>query len=158
MPLIQWIMQNLNKKYIIQGSGGIIIYGDSIESFTEYKFSKLVKFNIGSTGYDLNGYPWTITGVHVASNEEVTYFAKTGKIENSFKNSKIVVNQLPVISNFIDLAKTPIYNLPIYEDKYKRFSQEIKKQCTDRLNVLQNCLDRPIEDLPTYQGKRTIKV
>jgi len=86
-------MQNLNKKYIIQGSGEVIIYGNSIESFIEYKFSKLVKFNIGSTGYDLNGYPWTITGVHVSSNDEVLYFAKSGKINSSFKNSDIFVNR-----------------------------------------------------------------
>ena len=128
MPLIQWIMQNLSKKYIIQGSGGVIIYGDSIESFTEYKFNKLVKFNIGSTGYDLNGYPWTITGVHISSNEEITYFAKTGKINSSFKNSKIFVNR-----------------------------KEIKNDCADCLCSLQKCLDRPIENLPTYQGKKIIK-
>lgn len=73
MPLIQWVMQNLNKKYIIQDSGEIIIYDSSIQSFTEYKFGKLVKFNIGSIGYDSQGYPWTITGVHVSSNDEVLY-------------------------------------------------------------------------------------
>lgn len=93
MPLIQWVMQNLNKKYIIQDSGEIIIYDSSIQSFTEYKFGKLVKFNIGSIGYDSQGYPWTITGVHVSSNDEVLYFAKSGKIKSSFKNSKIFVNR-----------------------------------------------------------------
>lgn len=95
MPLIQWIMQNLNKTNQVVGSGGIIIYGDSAldARYTEYLFAQAVKFNIGATGFDTSGYPWTITGVHVSSNGEITYFAKSGKRKRSFKDTTIFVNQ-----------------------------------------------------------------
>ena len=95
MPLIQWIMQNLNKTNVVVGSGGIIIYGDSAidARYTEYLYAKSVKFNIGSTGFDIFGHPWTVTGIHVASNGEITYFAKSGKTRSSFKDSSIFVNQ-----------------------------------------------------------------
>ena len=160
MPLIQWIMQNLGKNYRIQGSGGIVIYGDAAKDarYTEYLFSIPVKFAIGATGFDLNGYPWTITSIHVASNDEVTYFAKTGNRTNSFKDRKIQVNQLPVYPNFIDLNKIPVQNLPVYENKYQIMQQEAQKHCLERLDTLAYCLDRPLENLPTYSGKAIIKV
>ena len=160
MPLIQWIMQNLGKTYRVEGSGGIIIYGDAAKDarYTEYLFRQAVKFEIGATGFDLNGYPWVITGVHVASNDEVTYFAKSGTRRNKFKDTRIVVNQLPVYPNFIDLQKVPIQNLPVYENKYQIMQEEIQKHCYERLDNLEFCLNKPMENLPTYEGKRIIKV
>lgn len=130
MPLIQWIMQNLGKNYVIKGSGTIVIYGDSAKDarYSENFYQQIVKFSIGSTGFDLNGYPWVITGVHVATNGEVTYFGKSGTKRRTFKDSTIVVNQ------------------------------EDNMSCIAKLECLQNALNKPLENLPTYEGKRVMKV
>ena len=66
MPLIQWIMQNLQiyRTPSYAASGTIFLYGDkTIASFSENYFARTVKFDIGSIGFDLSGTPWTVTGI-----------------------------------------------------------------------------------------------
>lgn len=126
MPLIQWIMQNLQiyRTPAYTASGTIFLYGDkTIASFSENYFARTVKFNIGSTGFDLAGTRWTVTGISVYSNQETVYTAKKNGVIKIFRDSEILVNQIPV----------------------------------DCLNSLQKCLDKPIENLPTYEGRRKIR-
>ena len=99
MPLIQWIMQNMQIYRIpsYTASGTIFLYGDkTIASFSENYFARTVKFNIGSIGFDLSGTPWTVTGISAYSNQEAIYTAKkNGKIK-VFRDSEILVNQSPI--------------------------------------------------------------
>lgn len=127
MPLIQWIMQNLQiyRLPAYTASGTIFLYGDqTIANFSENYFKSTIKFSIGSKGYDLSGSSWTIIGISAFSNSETLYTAKKGNVVKTFRDTEINVNQVPF-------------------------------NC---LNALQACLDKPMENLPTYEGKRKIRV
>ena len=99
MPLIQWIMQNMQIYRIpsYAASGTIFLYGDkAIASFSENYFARTVKFDIGSIGFDLSGTPWTVTGISAYSNQETIYTAKKNKTIKAFRDSEILVNQIPI--------------------------------------------------------------
>ena len=118
MPLIQWVMQNLNKfvlKY--EGSGEVVLYGN--ETITAYKdfYRNSVKFSIGAKGYDISGKVWVITGVSVNSNSETVYKANIGNLTRYFSDSEILVNQKRRLFVFPDLDAIPLENLPIYQGK-----------------------------------------
>ena len=120
MPLIQWVMQNLNKFVLKQeGSGKVVLYGDeTMTSQTDfYSNSKLAKFNIGAKGYDVSGRVWVITGISVNSNSETVYKAKKGNLTKFFNDSEIFVNQKKKAFVFPNLDDIPLENLPIYQPK-----------------------------------------
>lgn len=99
MPLIQWIMQNIQiyRTPSYAASGTIFFYGDkTIASFSENYFARTVKFDIGSIGFDLSGTPWTVTGISAYSNQETIYTAKKNKTIKAFRDSEILVNQIPI--------------------------------------------------------------
>lgn len=99
MPLIQWIMQNLQiyRTPSYAASGTIFLYGDkTIASFSENYFARTVKFDIGSIGFDLSGTPWTVTAISAYSNQETIYTAKKNGTIKAFRDSEILVNQIPI--------------------------------------------------------------
>ena len=99
MPLIQWIMQNLQiyRTPSYAASGTIFLYGDkAIASFSENYFARTVKFDIGSIGFDLSGTPWTVTAISAYSNQETIYTAKKNGTIKAFRDSEILVNQIPI--------------------------------------------------------------
>lgn len=126
MPLIQWVMQNLQiyRLPAYTASGTIFLYSDkTIASFSENYFARTVKFDIGSIGFDLSGTPWTVTAISAYSNQETIYTAKKNGTIKAFRDSEILVNQIPINS----------------------------------LDSLQKFLEKPIENLPTYEGRRKIR-
>ena len=99
MPLIQWIMQNLQiyRTPSYAASGTIFLYGDkTIASFSENYFARTVKFDIGSIGFDLSGTPWTVTAISAYSNQETIYTAKKNGTIKAFRDSEILVNRIPI--------------------------------------------------------------
>lgn len=141
MPLIQWIMQNLGmgrKKLSHTSTGTVVLYGQAENTnYTEaYFVAAAIKFQIGSKSFDQYGNTWTVTGISAYSSNEPVYTAKSGTVVAQFSDSELFVNQIQSNAYLMDKLN-------------KKFA------CLDDL---QNCIDKPNENLPTYQGKRTIKV
>lgn len=141
MPLIQWIMQNLGmgrRKISYVGAGTIILYGQAENTgYTEaYFVTTAIKFQIGSKSFDQYGNVWTVTGISAYSSNEPVYTVKSGAIVAKFADSELFVNQIQSNAYLMD-----------------KLNREFA--C---LETLQDCVDKPNENLPTYQGKRTIKV
>jgi len=166
MPFIQWIMQNLGF-YIIPpyvASGNITVFSDkTVASFTENYFKATVKFDLSATGFDVEGTKWTITGISAYSNEETLYFAKKGFNKAQFKDTQILVNQIPVnsIERLQQIIDLPLENLPTYENESYTINQTQilnDSNLLGSINNLQTIVDKPLENLPTYQGLRKIKV
>jgi hypothetical protein len=141
MPLIQWIMQNLGmgrKKLSHTSTGTVILYGqaENTNYIESYFATAAIKFQIGSKSFDQYGNIWTVTGISAYSSDEPVYTAKSGTIVAQFSDSELFVNQIQSNAYLMDKLN-------------KNFA---------RLESLQESIDKPNEDLPTYQGTRTIKV
>lgn len=141
MPLIQWIMQNLGmgrKKLSHTSAGTVILYGKAENTgyIEAYFVAAAIKFQIGSKSFDQYGNIWTVTGISAYSSDEPVYTAKSGSVVAQFSDSELFVNQIQSNAYLMDKLN-------------KNFA---------RLENLQNLIDKPNEDLPTYQGTRTIKV
>ena len=137
MPLIQWIMQNLGmgrKKLSHTSAGTVILYGQAENTgyIEAYFVAAAIKFQIGSKSFDQYGNIWTVTGISAYSSDEPVYTAKSGSVVARFSDSELFQS-----------------NAYLMDKLNKNFA---------RLENLQNLIDKPNEDLPTYQGTRTIKV
>ena len=134
-------MQNLGmgrKKLSHTSAGTVILYGQAENTgyIEAYFVAAAIKFQIGSKSFDQYGNIWTVTGISAYSSDELVYTAKSGSVVAQFSDSELFVNQIQSNAYLMDKLN-------------KNFA---------RLENLQNLIDKPNEDLPTYQGTRTIKV
>ncbi len=161
MPLIQWIMQNLStsslQKYT--GSGTILIYGEAATRFSENFYYRTVKFDLNSKGFDLLGTAWTVTGISAYSDAETVYTVQKGKTKSSFSDSQILVNQIPrdIISCLENILPDEEENFPTYDGMTTLNGLSNVASDFSFLEKRQSVLNKPLENLPTYEGIRKIR-
>lgn len=119
MPLIQWIM-NLLQKPPIRGSGGVVLSGTSriIESYYAFdgsgfiyldsltqssfktfgsgNFRQVIQYSVGDAVYDLNGNKWQVIDFHGYGSKETEYTVRFGNATRKYRDSELV--------SYIDLS------------------------------------------------------
>lgn len=119
MPFVQWIMQNLGKNFVYDGSGTVVVYGSASTRRSENFFDVPIRFSIGAKAFDIGGSVWTITGISASSSGETKYTAVRGTSIRKFYDSEIFVNQQKF--NCLDQLQRcldkPIENFPAHAGK-----------------------------------------
>lgn len=119
MPLIQWIM-NLLEKPPIRGKGGVLVSGtakilesfyafdgsgfiyldsltqSSFKTFGSGNFRQIIQYAVGDLVYDLNGNKWQVIDFHAYGSKETEYTVKFGDVIRKYKDSEL--------SPYIDLG------------------------------------------------------
>lgn len=112
MPLIQWIM-NLLEKPPIRGSGGVVMSGtakilesfyafdgsgfiyldsltqSSFKTFGSGNFRQVIQYAVGDVVYDLNGNKWQIIDFHAYGSKETEYTVRYGDVIRKYRDSEL---------------------------------------------------------------------
>lgn len=113
MPLIQWIM-NLLEKPAIRGAGGVNVSGTAqiLESYYFFdgsgqinldslaqasfitfgggNFRQVIQYSVGDVVYDLNGKKWQVVDFHGYGSKETQYTVRFGNSIRKYRDSELV--------------------------------------------------------------------
>lgn len=114
MPLIQWIMNSLDKPSFIKGAGGVNISGtaqileslylfdgsgfiyldsltqSSFKTFGTGNFRQVIQYAVGDVVYDLNGNKWQVIDFNGYGSRETQYTVRFGNVIRNYSDSELV--------------------------------------------------------------------